>query len=159
MDERAVSVPVNYSQAIIITTILLAGLMLATADEVRSQRDRTIQSEFEVLSNRIAADLSAADRLASTTESTNQDVVEVTTSLPPTVAGAGYTAEISSTPVGSGYRVTVSLDASRGDSDITYHLKTRTEVLDSTIGGGEYTITYVDTDADGVPDALEVQGG
>lgn len=157
MDERAVSVPVNYSQALIITTILLAGLMLATAGEVRTQRDRTVESEFQVLSNRIAADLSAADRLVTTLEDDTdpgQNAVSVTTTLPPSVAGAGYSAEISSTSSGDGYRVEVTLDADRGDTQLTYHLKTSTEVLDSTISGGEYTIVY-----DQSADALEVRDG
>jgi len=159
MDERAVSVPVNYSQALIITTILLAGLMLATAGEVRSQRDRTIESEFQVLSNRIAADLSAADRLVATLEeetAPGENDVSLTTSLPPTVAGSSYEAVVSSTSLGpdAGYRVEVTLSADRGDTQLTYRLKTGTEVLDATIAGGEYSIVY-----DPGSDALEVRDG
>ena len=160
MDERAVSVPVNYSQALIITTILLAGLMLATAEEVRTQRDRTIESEFQVLSNRIAADINTADRLVGTLEDTDpsNNTASVTTTLPSTVAGSGYAAEISSSPAGEGYVVTVTLDADRGNTQLTYRLKTSTEVLDSTIAGGEYSIVYADGDGDPDPE-LEVRDG
>lgn len=157
--ERAVSVPINYTMSIIIVTILLTGLILATSNSLRAQQERTVESEFGVLGNRMAADISAADRLARSTENTTDDVVEVRTDIPETVAGMSYQVEIRSTEIGGGqaHQVVVTFVSDRADVTEEVRLKTDTPVENTTIAGGEYVIKYVDTDGDGEPDTLEVQ--
>lgn len=157
--ERAVSVPVNYTMSMIIITILLTGLILATSDSLQAQQERTVESEFGVLGNRMAADISAADRLARSTEGTTDDVVEVRTDIPETVAGMSYQIEIESTPLAGGeaHQVEITFVSDRADVTETVRLKTDTPVVDTTITGGAYVIEYVDTDGDGEPDSLEVQ--
>ncbi|PSP80097.1 hypothetical protein BRC81_02585 [Halobacteriales archaeon QS_1_68_20] len=157
--ERAVSVPINYTLSIVIVTVLLTGLILATSDQLRAQQERTVESEFYVLGNRMAADVSAADRLAQTTEGTTDDVVRVRTEIPDRVADMNYEVEISSSVLvpGEAYEVTIKFISGRMGITEEAHLKTGTPVESSTLSAGEYVIEYVDTDGDGEPDALEVK--
>lgn len=157
--ERAVSVPINYTMSIVIVTVLLTGLILATSNNLRAQQERTVESEFGVLGNRMAADISAADRLAQSTEGTTEDVVEVRTDIPETVAGLSYQIEIRSWAIGGGEanQVEITFVSDRMDVTESVRLKTDTPVQNTTVTGGEYVIVYVDTDGDDVPDTLEVQ--
>jgi len=159
--DRAVSVQVNYILAILIITTLMAGLMLATADQLQRQEERTADAEFDVLANRVAADLSAADRLAISTENTSAADVEVRTNIPSTSAGSSYDIRVNATEVVADevYEVEVVFTADNVDVTRSVSLKTGTDVVNTSIGGGAYTIDYVDSSGDGVPDALEVQDG
>ncbi len=150
-DERAVSVPINYTLSIVIVTVLLTGLVLATSDQLRAQQERTVESEFSVLGNRMAADVSAADRLVQSTEGTAGDEVRVRTEIPDTVANMRYRVEIGSSDLGSGeaYEVVITFVSGRMDVTEEVRLKTDTRVENTTLTGGEYVIEYVDADGDG----------
>ena len=155
MCERAVSVPVNYTFSIVIVALMLSGLVVVTTDNLQAQQERTVESDFGVLSNRIAADLTAADHLARNTRGTEADVVAVRTEMPSTSAGSGYLVHINSTEIDDGgYAVTIRMEASRLDITEETGLKTGTKVTNTTIVGGDYAIEYV---GDDVPDELEVR--
>lgn len=156
--ERAVSVPINYTMSIVVVTVLMTGLMISTADQLEAQQERTVESEFGVLGNRLAADVSAADRLAVTTEGTPDDVVAVRTDIPKTVADVNYRIEITSTEIvaGESYQVVFTFVALGLDVTEEVRLKTATRVVNTTVTGGQYVVEYVDTDGDDAPDALEV---
>lgn len=155
---RAVSVPVNYTMSVMIVTVMLSGLILATSDQLQSQQERTAELEIDVLTNRVAADLTAADRLARSTENTTDDEVAVRSSLPHTVAGMSYTVRINGTEIeaGEAYHVTVEIETTRHGIIEQASLKTGTPVEDAFFGGGDYVVEYVDTTGDDHPDTLEV---
>lgn len=157
--ERAVSVPINYTMSIMIVTILLTGLVISVGGQLELQQERTVHSEFGVLGNRLAADISATDQLAQTAAGTSGDVVELRTDLPQTVAGMSYRVEISSTEIvaDEAYAVDIELFSRPTGVEAQVSLKTKTPVVASTLHGGAYTITYVDTTGDTIPDSLEVE--
>lgn len=158
-DERSVSVPVNYTLSIVIVTVMMSGLMISMGGQLQAQQERTVESEFGVLGNRLAADIGAADRLAVTTEGTESDVVAVQTDIPDTVAQANYRVDIVTTELvpGESYLVLLKFVSSPMDVTEEVRLKTATRVKETSITGGEYVIKYVDTNGDDVPDTLEVR--
>lgn len=155
MSERAVSVPVNYTFSIVIVTLLLSGLVIVTTDNLQAQQERTIESDFDVLSNRMAADVTAADHLAGSTGGTESDVVAVRTEMPSRSADTGYLVHFNSTEIDDGaYAVTIRMESTSLGITKETGLKTNTKVTNTTIVGGDYAIEYV---GDGVPDELEVR--
>ena len=89
MTDRAVSVTVNYVMTITIATLLLSGLAVSAGGLIESQSERAIESELDVLGQRLAADIESADRLATVAGGANAEV-RIETRLPTRVAGAGY---------------------------------------------------------------------
>lgn len=153
MSDRAVSVPINFTFSVIIVSLLLSGLVITTTGELQAQQERTVESDFSVLSNRMAADIVAADQLARATEGTEQAVVR--TSLPSSSAGTSYSVHVNATEIeaNEAYAVTVRLEARGPDVVEEVGFKTGTRVSNTSMIGGDYAIEYVD---DGDP-RLEVR--
>lgn len=159
MDDRALSVAVNYTTSLIIVTMLMTGLLMAGGDFLDQQQEATIDAEFQVIGNRVASDLGTADRLVAATTGTSEDTVRLTTELPESTAGSQYTITInSSTSTGDVWNVAIHMNATSATIIRTVRLKTQTRVLNTSTNGGNFEITYVDDDGDGTPDALEVRG-
>lgn len=140
--DRGQSVSINFTLSLIIVTLLMSGLFISMSGFLDSERERVTRSELDVLGNRIAADISTADRLA---QSTSGDAaVSVTTTIPPRVAGSRYQVEITSSQFKSSdfYNVSVNLQAPVVSVNRTVKTRTRSEVVTSTIDGGEYTVAF-----------------
>lgn len=159
MTDRATSVTINYTLSLVVVTVLMAGLLVGASNHLDTQRERTIRSEFDVLGNRLAADIGAADALAQRTAGTTDDVMVLRTSLPSETAGASYEIAVNATDLGGHYLVVVRFVSLGTSANREVTLKSRTPVLNSTLSGGSYQIEYVDDDGDGVPDSLEVENG
>lgn len=89
--DRAVSVTVGYAMNLALMTILLSGLFIASGGLIESERERTASDELDVIGQRIAAELMAADRLVTASD---DPTVEITLDLPDRVAGSGYTVTV-----------------------------------------------------------------
>lgn len=140
-DERAISVSVNYILSLVIVTMIISGLFIGMNGFVQTERKNTVRSEFDVLSNRLTADLAAADRLAQTTSGPTASV-EVYTEIPQQVAGVGYEIEITATDAGDYYDVTIRLTSNRFGIERVAEVRTANEVVDTTVSGGPYVITF-----------------
>jgi len=140
-DERALSVSINYTLSLVIVTMLFAGLFVATSGYVDVQRERAISSEFQVVGNRMAADLSAADRVVATVGDASPEV-EILGSAPAQAAGSEYRIEISVVDEGDHYNVTMELISTRYSVNETVTVKTDTAVEETTVSGGDYEIVY-----------------
>lgn len=143
MTDRGVSVTVNYVLTITITTLLLSGLFIASGSLIESQSERAINDEFDVLGERLAADLSTADRLAQTDSTDTTTTVRLTTELPSRVAGTEYSIEITTNTE------TDTSELIFRTSDPEIHSSTRvvttTDVTAvSGLKGGSLVITYTD---------------
>lgn len=143
-DERGLSVALNYTLALAITAILISGLFVGMSTFLKDTRRTAVDSEFDVLGNRIASDVAAADRLAQASE--GPAAVEVHTDIPATVGGVSYTVLITSSGVdvdGDGtddhYDVTVYLDTGGLGLNESVSLRTAHEV-EGQFGGGAYVI-------------------
>lgn len=87
-DTRAVSITLNYSIAIGITTLLTAGLIIGAAGLIQSQQERVARQQAD----EIGADLlSQADKLDRINESTERSETTVQLEYPSTLAGSSYT--------------------------------------------------------------------
>lgn len=89
--DRAVSVTVGYAMNLALMTILLSGLFIASGGLIESERERTASDELDVIGQRIATELMAADRLVTASD---DPTVEITLDLPDRVAGSGYTVTV-----------------------------------------------------------------
>lgn len=148
MTERAVSTALNYVLVLSITTVLISGLFIATGDFVADQRERAIESELDVLGNRIAADMAATDRLAQA--ASGDPIVRLRTQLPERVAETSYRVEIRNGVSDTGpYDIQIVLSTTDPDVTVTARVKTRTDVAETTLSGGGFVIEYADHDEDG----------
>lgn len=140
MDNRGLSAVFGYVLTLGIVTLLVSGLFLAAGTFVENQHDRAIRAEFEVVGNRIAADLAAMDRLALASGATGE--AELVVDLPPLAAGKTY--EISTGPSGSPNVSVVNVrtaDSAAGIS-VDVRVRTSTTVASTTVPGGDIRIVY-----------------
>ncbi len=135
MADRGVSSVLGYALSLAIVTILITGIFAGMGGTVQNEREKVIRSELTVLGNRIAADIGAADRLASVKN--GSVTVRITTTLPTTVAGKAYTIQITDT--GSN---TTSIKLSTVDPAVSDTITVRTEktVSGTTFRGADIII-------------------
>ncbi|WP_254767770.1 DUF7266 family protein [Salinilacihabitans rarus] len=88
-DERAVSITVTHVLTIGITTILVAGLLVGAGTMLDSERERSTERSLEIVGERLAGELSHADRLAE-----SGDQVTITADHPRRAGNAQYTVEL-----------------------------------------------------------------
>ncbi|MDL5360451.1 hypothetical protein [Halalkalicoccus sp. NIPERK01] len=144
MTDRGVSVTVNYVLTLAITAILLSGLFVASGSLIQSQSERAIQDELDVLGERLAADLSTADRLAESADGEAAHV-RVSTELPRRVAGTAYSIEITWTENGGNGYAELTFRTSDPEIESSTRVVTATEVTAvSELRGGDLVITYAD---------------
>ena len=137
--DRAVSTTLGYVLTLTITVILVSGLMVAVGSFVAGQNERVTESELEVVGQRLATDIEAADRLAEAAEST--PTVVVRSRLPRTVAGRTYRIAVNETG-------TDRLVLSTADPDVSVVVRVVTDypVSSASLGGGTVRITFDGTD-------------
>jgi|GEM_PF-2825439 hypothetical protein len=87
-DTRAVSITLNYTIAIGITTLLTAGLIISAGGLLESQQERVARQQAD----EIGADLlSQADKLDRINDSTERSETTVQLEYPSTLGGGAYT--------------------------------------------------------------------
>lgn len=128
--DRGVSTTVGYVIALGITTVLISGLLVATGGVVDGQQERTTRNALDVLGQRIASNLQAADRLAESDAAT----VAVEIRLPTRIAGSGYTVTVN----GSGSEVV--LESDRVDATARVQFVATTPVADADLRGGNLRV-------------------
>ena len=149
MADRGVSSVLGYALALAIVTILISGIFAGMGTVVENQRETAIRSELTVIGNRIAADISAVDRLVLATSSTAD--VRIATTLPRTVAGKAYSINVSDGgPPSHRYRI----DLSSSDPDITetVFVRSNTTVRDVQLQGGDVEVVFDGTTVEVVHD-------
>lgn len=129
-DDRGVSTTVSYVLTLGITTILISGLLIATGGAVDDRRNATTRDALDVVGQRIAANLMAADRLAETGAGT----VVVDVSVPDRLAGSGYSVTV------NGSASEIVLESDGADATTTVQFVSSTPVADSSVRGGELRI-------------------
>lgn len=141
MDNRAVSAVFGYVLTLGIISLLIGGLFLAAGNYVEGQHDRAVRSEFEVVGNRIAADIAAMDRLALAAGINGE--AELRVELPPQAAGRPY--QIAVSPV-SGTDTVYHLNLTTADGKdrvkVEVRVKSKTELASTTVSGGDLRIVY-----------------
>ena len=146
--ERGVSPVLGYVLTLGISTLLVSGLLIAAGGFVDTQRERTTESELQVIGQQVSADIAAADRLHRTDGAT--DVV-IRRELPDSVVGSEYTVFVRSDDDGP-TDAYLRLTTVRPNVTVEVGVANETNVANSAVGGGEIEISY-----DG--NALEVTSG
>jgi hypothetical protein len=126
-----------------VATLLVTVLLLSAGTLVEDQRDRAAETELDVVGERLAADLAAADRLARTNDPTT---VRVEADVPVRVAGSYYAVRVNES--GNGDLV---LEAEQTAVQVVVPFESTTEVESSTVDGGDLAVVY-----DPVDDTLVV---
>lgn len=134
-DDRAVSIVVNYVIVLTIVALLGSGLFVTATDYVQSQQSSAIRSELRDVGNDLAADLSAADRLARS--STGDGTVSLHTAPPDRVAGSTYRISIRSTGAD---RYEIVLRSTDPAVTVTVPFRSRTPVAEGPIQGDSLVV-------------------
>lgn len=145
MTDRAVSTVVGYVIMVGIAGILLATLTLTASGLVDTQDERTAHAEMDVYGERLAADISTADRLAQ--QDSTKTTMNVTSDLPDTVNGHRYTITIGEEDDSDG-TTTIVLQSDDFDRSVETGVANTTPIEHGEIRGGAVTITYDDTDGE-----------
>jgi FlaG/FlaF family flagellin (archaellin) len=149
-DERAVSTVVGYTLGVGITVILISGLLISMGTLVEDQREQTVRSELKVVGQKLAASVTAVDRLvtAGTVDGASLQAVNLTHHPPETVAGLTYTITLHDDPSGPA----LELKTRNPDITATVTMATTTPVSTSSVGSGTVRIEY-----NGTSSTLEIQ--
>jgi len=150
-DSRGLSTAVGYVLNVAVITLLLSVLLFAGGGLVEDQRERVADAELSVVGERLASDLTSADRLVGP-ETTD---VTVRSQLPRGVAGDSYRITVR-----DGYPNGTTLLRLRADPlsrPVTVPVVLDADVADApvTVRGGNVRIRMVDPDGDDEPE-LEV---
>jgi hypothetical protein len=140
MDNRGLSAVLGYVLMLGITTLLISGLFLAAGNFVENQHDRAVRAEFEVVGNRLAADIAAVDRLVLASDGAGQMELEV--ELPPRVAGKPYQIETSDAGADNVSVITLTTTAGPSESSVDVRVKSSTSLAAGTVDGGDVRIVY-----------------
>ncbi len=139
-DDRAVSVTVGYTLNLAIAAVLFSALLIAGAGLIESQTRTVTHDELSVTGQQLSAELSAADRLVRAGESSDGIELSIQTELPERTAAGGYTMRIEHTD-GTG---TIDLETRDPNVEVTVPFRSRTEIENTTVGGGAVQIEYDD---------------
>ncbi len=94
--DRGVAPALTYVLAIGMVTLLISGLLVATTSFVEGEREGVVRQELEILGERLAANAVAVDRAGADGANVSQR-----TTVPATVADAGYYVEVVTCSAGS----------------------------------------------------------
>lgn len=147
-DRRAVSTVLGYVLMLAIVSVLIGGLFFAAGDYVEGEHERVVRAEFEVMGNRLAADIAAVDRLALATEAGGRASLE--TDLPSLAAGRPYEITLEPSGVANVTRITLAMDDPAVEVEVL--VRTAHPVASGTVSGGDAVVVYDGTD-------LEVRDG
>jgi hypothetical protein len=131
---RGVSTTLGYVLNLGVAAILVTTLMVAAGSLVETQRDRALDTELNVIGDRIASDLAAVDRLA---RASDDGYVRYEVEVPRRVVGITYDVRINQS--GNG---TVVLTADRSDVTVSVDFDSQTTVEPATRQGGPFTLVY-----------------
>ncbi|RQG95836.1 DUF7266 family protein [Natrarchaeobius chitinivorans] len=136
MTDRALSYMVNYVLLLGVAVILVGGLSMAGSALLEGQHEQTVDAELDVIGERIAADISTADRLTQTEG--EAETIRVVSDSPQFVSGGQYTI----TTETDGSDTIIRLESS--DADVTKEktINTTTPVDETRLTGGTLEISY-----------------
>lgn len=146
MTDRALSTSFSYVLTLGITTLLATVLIIAGGQFVSDQRERTVETDLQVIGEQLAADIEQVDRVVSANSSA-VDTIGKNQSLPDAVAGERYRIEIMDGP-----NVALRLWTDSPSETAIIPVHNQTAIASDTINGGDVTITY-----DAASDEIEVK--
>jgi len=136
-DTRAVSMALNYTMAIGITTILTTGLLISAGSLLESQQERVARQQAD----EIGADLLAhADRLDRINDSTESSRTAVQLEYPSTLAGRSYTVAFENESRFDDVEWTLHIDSAGLSGEAVYPVPENIDVAESSAIGDSPTL-------------------
>lgn len=132
--DRGVSFTVSYVLSLSIAVLLISGVVIATGEVVRDQRESTVRSEATVVGDEVAASVMTADRLVRTgTNPTLTMAVE----LPDQLADSSYSVAVNATGTPA-----VVVKTASPTVRVRVPLATNTNLTSTTVTGGDLAVVY-----------------
>jgi hypothetical protein len=147
VDDRGISITLNYVLVLGISATLVAGLLVAGGTFVEDQRERVIEDEMNVVGNHIAGDIEQVDRMVRAGV-TKPDQAVINQTFQRTVSGTTYNVELESSPD------QVVLTSNSPSVTVEIPVTVQTDVRESFAFGGETAVQYDDS-----ADALVILDG
>lgn len=140
IDDRGVSPVFAYVLTLGISTLLIAGLLVAASGYVEGQRSAVGENELQVIGQQVSADVSAADRLSRTEGAADATVQR---DIPRTVVGSSYKLHVRDDDEGP-TRPYLELTASNPDLSVQVGvaLAPDSTLVESTVDGGSIVVEY-----------------
>jgi hypothetical protein len=135
VDDRGASTTLGYVLSLAVATVVVVGLLAGAGGFVGDQRDRAVRTEFEVLGERVASDVTAVDRLARSGDDVN---ASVESELPRTVAGTQYEVRVT----GGASGATILLHADQPDVTVRVPVANETPIAPTNVTGGRLRVAY-----------------
>jgi hypothetical protein len=134
-DDRGVSVTVGYVLNLAIAAALFSALLIAGTGLIDDQTRRVTDDELSVAGHQLAEELSSADRLLRTG---NTSELLLRLDLPERVTAGSYTIRIEHD--GSGGRGTLVLKSTSPERVVSVPFRSTSTVSNSTVDGGSIRI-------------------
>ncbi|MFC3479014.1 DUF7266 family protein [Halobacterium litoreum] len=131
---RGVSTTLGYVLNLGVAAILVTTLMISAGTLVEDQRERAVDTQLDVVGERVASDLEAADRLA---RASDGGTVRYVIEMPPRVAGSAY--EVRVNPGGND---TVVLESDLPREEVAVAVDVETTLNASVHDGGRLVAVY-----------------
>jgi len=133
-DSRGVSITLNYTLAIGITTLLTTGLIIGAGGLLESQEKRVARQQAD----EIGADiLSQADRLDQLQDTTGQSETTVQLEYPARLVGRSYTVSFEQQAARfDGFSWTLRIESQALTEDAAYPVPQSISVVESSASGG-----------------------
>lgn len=135
---RGVSPVFSYVLTLGITTLLIAGLLVAAGGYVDTQRELTVENELSVIGHQVSADIAAADRLHRTE---GAEEVTVTRTIPQRVVGSSYRIHLKEDGEGP-TEYYLELVSTRPEASVTVGIPVapETTLAESSVDGGTVVV-------------------
>lgn len=140
--ERAVSFTVGYVITLGITTLLVAGVLLAAGQVVSDQRSGTVTDQATVVGDKVAASVMAADRLVQQ-EPRQTPSVTVPVDLPARFVGEPYRIVLQ-----GGSQPAVIVRVATPSVRVRIPLRSDTTLEPTTVTGGPVRVVYIPNNDD-----------
>lgn len=134
-DRRGVSKALGYILGIMIVTLLMSGLIIATSDVVDDAADRGTESEMQVAGDQLAGTIMELDRLAD-----GETNATVRTEVQPRAGGTQYRIFVDGTDGDE----TLRLESSGRDVTVEVPLRVTADLQDNTVVSGELYVVLRD---------------
>lgn len=133
-EARGQAIVLEYVLGIAVASILLVGLITASASFVEEQGEQASRAELRVIGQQVASDIEAADKLVVSSESNT--TVRIERDLPTNVAG-GYKIRLEERA-----NPRLNLTSQSNDFTIEVEFSNMTAVSESVVSGGPILINY-----------------
>lgn len=138
--DRSVSIVLNYVLVLGISTVLIAGLLVAGTTFVEDNRERVIDSELTVIGSHIAGNVEQVDRFVDASRANNgtaPDVAYINQSFEEQVTGTTY-----SIAVVDGDPPQLRLRSVDPEVTVRVNVSVDTDMAERTVGGGTVSVYY-----------------